>query len=876
MLIRMLRLTMTLVALLGLASVASAQDGGFKELKTVQNRLTDEQLDYLRKLWTDNDEPMLLVTVGVVSARGGDDTLDFSTSNPGVNNLEAALRGQLARAMPGGVIDLRTARANNDRAIDRMQRKLGGAIDPAVEKELRERFKADIRLEVILRRRGSDVFTESWSAIDLTSGTVIANGVLNSNGKPSDTRVANVFSAFILNRFLPDYENWILNRRLSFTITLYADGGLGRDAREMLEIVGEEIEDRDGVTNFDVFSLTDDGVLISEYTFRYAERFSRLRRAIRDVLEDEGFDWGIESLENNQIAALIYKSETPDWYTITHRDAEDHERELSKVKGSIKGMTRAPEVAIVLGQHIADPGALFDRGGAEGVAWNDQRLESAIKAELNAMGLRVKSDTALKDQFDKLARNAERYRNVPHMLEAMDDLTRYDYLLHVNTAEGGASQGLIASLIDLETSDEVASPIWSPSTSSKFSDYEVSGNDVRQLAKYLVGNTMLQWSRYIGNERRTTLMQVRNFDSQRDVIRLQKLLSDSVRGFGEIGDLQINTGIASFEIYHEGNTDELVVRTVNRVGEANPGAEVQVINGAVVVNMAPASLDEATVAALRERRIALAPDEPDPDPAPASVPPAIKSEQDRLVKALRGARDSVWLIRTPALREGYVNHGTAWTVADGWLATNAHCVDEYILQQKRGENVTGVAFSDSGMTRTIKLGRAYMHPRWSRDTDNPDFFFDVALIEVIEGDPGPPLKIASEEQLEALVAPVIAGYVGFPADGVWQNDRALHNKQAFIGQINAIVRTDLVDSSGEDKDKMVMHNITGSKGASGSPILDATGHVVALHNSGQIRGVASGQSATGTDRIVVQSGFKGGVRVDILMRYMEELGIDFD
>lgn len=833
-----------------------------------KSELTSETVTQLHDAWETARNPKILVTVGVIDG----ESVRFDDNSEPVKRLEKIVAGELARAFPSGVRDLESSRTQNRAIVDAMRRNMGGDSAKELDDLVKRTFEVDIRLEIVLRRRDRGLYTESFSLRDLNDGSFIATESLNrENDILARVGADKITGTFICDRFAKPFIEWSKNSVHTYEIHGFTQVKGGDDRERAMRRLGKDIERELGqdVKWAEVKTRQQGGILYVDLSVRYDGRLDDLLFDLEDrVLEKLNFGWNVITQEGRQAGVFIFPDICPRWYSLT--DAETESAQV--ITAARKSKLRGNRLGIVVGRDIVDPEAYFeDKQVAATGAWDEIALRAELVNAFTSAGMKVQADDSIRRKLATLRNNAERFKNAPNMIEALGELNELDYLLHVNIVDDKNGQRFVARLLDPNDASEIAQQVWPAPDADHFVKYSVDGTKPSEVARFVAGKLLERWDRRIADNSNTTLVRVLNHHGGTDVLGLINLFREGVSGVKEASDPQIAGSSASFEIVHEGNTSNVLLRAIDRIGTAYPGVDVQIMRGTIVVNMKPVVLDEAAVAALRARQIALNPGDPAPEPLPPTTPQPILSEQERLEEALRSIRDSVWLVYVkPESADGWV--GTGWTVAKNLIATNAHVVGDVPERLARGEKVTMVAVSDSGMTRQLQLGRAHRHPRWVGNPSRPEFFFDVGLFEVVLGDAGRPIVLATAADLNDLVAPVTVGYVGFPSKGVWKSDRAFHNKQAFVGQINAIVAVDLVEAE-SSTDRMVMHNLQTSGGASGSPIVNSHGQVVALLNSGQLFGIATGLAADGSSaETPIYSGFNGGVRVDILARYMESLG----
>ncbi|MCP4381289.1 MAG: trypsin-like peptidase domain-containing protein, partial [Hyphomicrobiales bacterium] len=194
--------------------------------------------------------------------------------------------------------------------------------------------------------------------------------------------------------------------------------------------------------------------------------------------------------------------------------------------------------------------------------------------------------------------------------------------------------------------------------------------------------------------------------------------------------------------------------------------------------------------------------------------------------------------------------GTAWPVAEGQVATNAHVATAFDPQGARTLRVV-----HPGGTQAHTVTDVWIHPGYSafkefhadaRSAD-PDFRaafenlpqpsgFDVALMSVDQAAAlHEPLPLATPEELEAFRPGAHLAYVGYPVEGTSAQQTAAENPEPSVKFGYASSITDFfLFASDPDQSHLVRHSIPASGGASGSPIFNKEGHVVAVLSGGTV------------------------------------------
>lgn len=176
--------------------------------------------------------------------------------------------------------------------------------------------------------------------------------------------------------------------------------------------------------------------------------------------------------------------------------------------------------------------------------------------------------------------------------------------------------------------------------------------------------------------------------------------------------------------------------------------------------------------------------------------------------------------------------GTAWAVAPGVYATNGHIAAPVRDLLKTG----GAAFIaiNKDPAKKYRVRLAIPHPSYGSDSMNSQGknaelpTYDVGLLIVKEESPVV-FKLAAGDKARQIDSGKRVAYIGFPTErltnGGSDSERPVATMQTGI--ITAV--TDYWGSQAEAGDRLlVQHNLPCTGGASGSPIFDQNGEVLAV------------------------------------------------
>jgi hypothetical protein len=191
---------------------------------------------------------------------------------------------------------------------------------------------------------------------------------------------------------------------------------------------------------------------------------------------------------------------------------------------------------------------------------------------------------------------------------------------------------------------------------------------------------------------------------------------------------------------------------------------------------------------------------------------------------------------------------TAWAAAPRVFVTNSHVIESVEHALANGSSVFIVINRDGD--KRLRVTGTRMHPKYGQpllgfEGKQPAVpAFDVGLL-LTESDAPKVFKIADQAELERVDSGYKIGYLGFPMEGMAGGGADMRNPVATMQAGIVTSATDFWLAEADfPKRLLIQHNLGAAGGASGSPVFNEDGEVVAVLSAGNVAGLL--ESADGS------------------------------
>jgi len=532
--------------------------------------LTDAQKTDLVKAWVDQKRPPMSLFVGY-----------FERDGPVFRGtqLETQLRTKIESMITSA--GLQAAIILPD-AIKLQQQQQQDAIKGNVAPEKfgviadllqRQSGNARVAIIVLLQSTGTGKATVSLQIRDLRNARSMGgNQYIAMDEQQPDIGEVSKFSTAIVVEVGQILLRAADHRELGRPIQLRL---LGLRNNEQVDEVASMLEKKDGVVSVSATADRQARSVLAEFEVWYKGETRSLVGVMREALKKDNQSLRQIQTRDDFVLAEILSTRRPAWWQLT--DVEEPGF-ADKLKARARALQRTgnPRVAVVVGTDLVDPVASFadpqfqqDHGA---LAFRHAELANQIEDWLTQLGFKVIGAAPLRAKIADRIRQADRFADASKLVEALrNDMPDFDVVVYVNAAPArlGAGFNYTAQLINWQDATIVGSQRWPEPGFDAFDECPIDPANVKDVARYVVGNLIERWDRFADRRGSHATIQVimKNVDDPNKIQQVADVFRSiqSVQPDG-IDRVNVSGALAAFDVAYSGRPGPLVEAFNQKVG----------------------------------------------------------------------------------------------------------------------------------------------------------------------------------------------------------------------------------------------------------------------------------------------------------------------
>jgi len=533
--------------------------------------LTEVQKADLEKAWVDQKRPPMSLFVGY-----------FERDGPVFRGtqLETQLRTQI-ESMITSARGLQAAIILPD-AIKLQQQQQQDAVKGNVALEnfvviadLLQRQNTDARVAIIvlLQSTGTGKATVSLQIRDLRNARSMgAKQYIAMDEQQPDIGEVSKFSTAIVVEVAQILQRAAAERELGRPIQLRL---LGLRNIEQVDDVALMLKKKDGVVSVSATADRQARSVLAEFEVWYKGETRSLVGVMREALKEDNQSLRQIQTRDDFVLAEILSTRRPAWWQLT--DVEEPGF-ADKLKARARALQRKgnPRVAVVVGTDLVDPVASFsdpqfqqDHGA---LAFRHAELANQIEDWLTQLGFKVIGAAPLRAKIADRIRQADRFADASKLVEALrNDMPDFDVVVYVNAAPArlGAGFNYTAQLINWQDATIVGSQRWPEPGFDAFDECPIDPANVKDVARYVVGNLIERWDRFADRRGSHATIQVvmKNVDDPNKIQQVADVFRSiqSVQPDG-IDRVNVSGALAAFDVAYSGRPGPLIEAFNQKVG----------------------------------------------------------------------------------------------------------------------------------------------------------------------------------------------------------------------------------------------------------------------------------------------------------------------
>jgi hypothetical protein len=742
-------------------------------------------------------------------------------------------------------------------------RKLGGeAAQKSLDATLSDRVQADLIIEILFTKEADYTLRPTLRLLDCRGLEVVdlfrtgyrslpADGLSGQPGEPEAVRIAlttklvrDMIAKFMTEASEPALD--AVKRQPPYYLLFH---GIGDETRR--DALLKALEDLAKEPNSPIKNIEPSDIKLAEggglwvVEVQFEGRSTRdLTKLINRALQAESFKEDTQS--NLAVQTANESGKRIVLYQVIAAGLPRWERFAPTMEGETRTQevwdaqcrpdrTRTLTVLTVTDGNAKGIFAGINTGVGEAAAFGDTKLADALGEMFTNSGFEYVPVAQVRAALETDTANASRLDNHAGLIEALEQRPPVDYCVLVS--KDPATGELAVQMLELRNrARQLGLARW-PDQAHAIYGGKVKPDDAESVARYLTGSLLADASSWCQRQEPSSIeVIVKNSLEPATLLAFIDRFKQ-MAGVGTISDVAVQQPVGSFRINvtKRGSVDDVLSGLFAGLNDFGWPVTVE-------------SADQSRIILNLDFKLA-APEKLDPSKVKETVDTAKANAGSPLLTAMEKARASVWVVGFELSDGRFFPGGTAWTVRDKVLATNAHVVEG--IRRERAEvaakrpellhHMQLVGRSGDGSERRIVLSfdDTRSHPLYAEaskifgaaGTISP---CDVGLISVTSGDPGKPLPLASAADIKALKPLSPIGYIGFPMEGR-STFRQRPTQVSVLGALNAVT-TEFMQPSEDGTPELLHYDVTNGGGASGSPVFGPNGTVIGINSAGDVVG----------------------------------------
>lgn len=534
--------------------------------------LTDAQRSDLAKAWVDQKRPSMSLFVGYFE-KDGPAFRGTQLENQLRNKIESMITS--APGLQAAIILPDVNRLQQQQQQDAMKGNVAPERFEAIAGLLQRQNGNDrIAIIVLLQSAGNGKSTVSLQVRDLRNARSMGgNQYIAMDEQQPDIGEVWKFSTAIVVEVGQILQRAVAARELGRPIQLRL---LGLRNNEQVDDVASMLEGKDGVVSVSAAADRQARSVVADFEVWYKGETRSLVRTMRDALKDNSQSLRQIQTRDDFVLAEILSTRRPAWWQLTDVEEPGFAEKL-KARARALQRTGNPRVGVVVGTDLVDPVASFSdpqfqqEHGA--TAFRHAELSQQIEDWLTQVGFEVRSADALRAKIADRIRQADRFADASKLADALrNDMPDFDVVVYVSAAPAkvGAGFTYTAQMINWQDATIVGSQRWPEPGFDTFDECPIDPGNVKDVARYVVGNLVERWDRFVDRRgtRATIQVVIKQVDDPNKIQQIADVFRSipSVQQPDGIDRVNVSGALAAFDVAYSGRPGPLVEAFNQKIG----------------------------------------------------------------------------------------------------------------------------------------------------------------------------------------------------------------------------------------------------------------------------------------------------------------------